>query len=158
MFQREINEVFEQFKLSDELHRSVSDEHSKNNKLLPENENAESKINNNNNNNSNHNGNVNTNICSNNCATKNQLQENVQNEEVIKTTEWANTILKELDNLMQSDKPSTNGDEDFDLQLLPKRTHFGKNAATNILKPKKHVSYLHMVQFYFFCMSEKSCI
>lgn len=109
MFQREINEVFEQLQLSDGLHRSsVLDSY---NKLLPE-RSKEVKVNK---------------IGSND-------EENVQNEKVIKTAEWANTLLKELDSLMQSDKKYIAKSDDHDVRL-------NKNAVKyNILKPEKHVS------------------
>lgn len=114
LFQREINEVFEQFKLSDGLHRSTLDS---SNKLLPEKRNisasSDSKVN----------------------KIGSKLQENVQNEKVIKTAEWANTLLKELDNLMQSDKRRTAKSADHDVHLVEKNA-----AKCNILKPEKHVS------------------
>lgn len=135
--QREINEVFEQLKVSDGLHRSVSDDHGGGNKLLPEKENQNARK-------------VNK-IGSD--RSKQQLlqhqrriaQQNVHDEEVINTTEWANTILKELDNLMQSDKTQTDvtastacatAEELRDASYLEKKA----TIRNNILKPKKHVS------------------
>lgn len=134
--QREINEVFEQLKVSDGLHRSVSDDHG-GNKLLPEKENQNARE-------------VNK-IGSD--RSKQQLlqhqrrnaQQNVHDEEVTKTTEWANTILKELDNLMQTDNSQTGvtasttgvtAEELRDASYLEKKA----TIRNNIMKPKKHVS------------------
>lgn len=137
--QREINEVFEQFKVSDGLHRSVSADNGGGNKLLPEKENQNARK-------------VNK-IGGD--RSKQQLvqdhrriaKQNVNNEEVSKTTEWANTILKELDNLMQSDKSQSDvnvssncatAEELRDASYLEKKA----TIRNNILKPKKHVSTL----------------
>lgn len=135
--QREINEVFEQLKVSDGLHRSVSDDHGGSNKLLPEKENQNARK-------------VNK-IGSD--RSKQQLlqqqrridQKNVRDEEVTKTTEWANTILKELDNLMQFDKSQTAVSESpvpVTAEELRDASYLEKKATIrdNILKPKKHVS------------------